>query len=174
MDDLTTGDLVLRPAWPLPDWGGQRISYGLPLMMVLAAAVIFASTRWVGMGMPVGLQELNGVIALLSGLGLATAVANYYDGITIAANREHVVITRWLRTATILPVADLASLRLSAVQTRSPRGRLIDRHHVSFITQGGQCALTVDWGPYTDDDLDQLSKVTGVRQDGGWFYKRAA
>ena len=173
MDDLPNADLIIRGHWPLPDWGGRRIGYGIPLMLVLGAAVIFATTRWLTVGMPLGLTELNGVVAALSGLGLAIAAANYFDGITIAANRERVVITRWLRTATIMPVADLASLKLWNVQTRAPRGRLVDHHNVSFITQDGQSVLTVDWGRFTGDDLDQLSKVTGVRQDGGWFYKRA-
>ena len=157
----------------MPDWGGRRISYGVPLMMALGAAVIFATTRWVSMGMLLGLEELKGVVASLSGLGLAIVVANYYDGIRIAANREHVVVTRWLRTASIMPVADLASLTRSTVQTQF-RGRTTDNYHVSFITQNGQCVLTLDWDRFTEDDLDQLSKVTGVRQDGGWFYKRAA
>jgi hypothetical protein len=173
MDDPPNGDLVIRGRWPLPDWGGRRISYGFPLMMALGAAVIFATTRWVSMGMLFGFEELKGVVASLSGLGLAIVVANYYDGIRIAANRERVVVTRWLRTATVMPVADLASLTRATVQTHF-RGRTIDNYQVSFITQTGQCVVTLDWERFTEDDLDQLSKVTGVRQDGGWFYKRDA
>lgn len=172
MDDLPAGDLLLRPSWPLPDWGGRRISYGLPLILILGAGVIFATTVSVSTGMTQGLP--SGVLLALGGLVLAAWTANYYDGITIVANRERVVVTRWLRTATIVPVADLASLTLSNVQTRSRRGRLIDQHLVSFITHDGQCILTLDWGRFKDDGLDQLSKVTSVRQDGGWFYTRAS
>jgi hypothetical protein len=174
MDDLPSGDLVIRGRWPLPDWGGRQLRYGLPLMMVCGAALIFATTRWVSTGMPVGLQELNGIFAASGALVMATLAARFYDGTTIAANRERVVINRWLRTATSVPAADLASLKLSTRRARSRRGRNIDQHYVSFITRDGQCAMTLNWGPFTDYDLDQLAKVTGVRQDGGWFYTRAA
>jgi hypothetical protein len=174
MDDLPDGDLVVRPAWPLSDWGGRRIRYGRPLMMVSGAAVLFATTRWVSVGMPLALSELNEVVAALWVLGLAIAAAIYFEGTTIAANRERVVVTRWFQVASILPVADLASLTRSTVQVRGYRRRIIDSHRVSFITQGAQCVLIVNWDRFTDDDLDQLSKVTGVRLDGGWFYKRAA
>jgi hypothetical protein len=172
MDALPNSEMVIRPSWPLPDWGGRRIRYGLPLMMVSGAAVIFATTRWVSVGMPLGVSELNEVVAALTGLGLAITAAIYFEGTTIAANRERVVVTRWFRVASIVPVADLASLTRSTVQVRGYRRRIVDSHQVSFITHGAQCLLTVNWDRFTDDDLDQLSKVTGVRQDGGWFYKR--
>ena len=174
VDDLPGGDLVIRGRWPLPQWRDRQPRYGLPLMMVCGAALIFAITRWVSSGTPLGLEKFNGILAASGALLMATIAATFYDGTTIAANRERLVITRWLREPTIVPVANLASLRLSNFQTRAPRGRLIDHHQVSFIAQDGQCILILSWGPFTDYDLDQLSKVTGVRQDGGWFYTKAA
>ena len=168
MDGLPDGDLILRPSWPLPDFAARRISYGVPLMMVPGAAVIFAMTLWVSSGMAGGFP--TGVYVALAGFALAAWTAYGYDGITIIANRDRVVVMRWFRPATIMPVADLATLTRSTVETRTRR-RTIDDRKVSFITNEGQCALTVDWEKFTDDDLDQLSKVTGVRQDGGWFYK---
>jgi hypothetical protein len=168
MDDLPE-DLVIRPSWPLPDFGGRRISFGYPLMMVPGAVLVFATTRWVIMGM----TEPALILVALGALALAIMTAYSYDGITIAANRERVVITRWLRAATIMPVAELASLTRSTVEIHAPR-RTFDERNLSFMTHEGKCILTLDWEKFTDDDLDQLCKVTGVRQDGGWFYKRVA
>jgi hypothetical protein len=169
MDDPPNGSVILRPSWPLPDFGGRRISFGYPLMLLPGAVVIFATTRWV----LTGLTEPALIVVALGGLALAIMTAYSYDGVTIAANRERVVITRWLRAATIMPVVELASLTLSTVEIHSRR-RTFDERKVSFMTHEGQCILTLNWDKFTDDDLDQLSKVTGVRQDGGWFYKRVA
>jgi hypothetical protein len=173
VDDLREGDLILRPSWPLPDLAGRRVSYGFLLMMVPGAVAVLATTRLVIMSLMQDPAEPGYIVVALGGLAFAIMVANSYDGITIAANHQRVVVTRWFRAATVMPVSDLASLTRSTVEIHAPR-RTFDERQVSFITKDGQRALTVDWEKFTDDDLDQLSKVTGVRQDGGWFYKQVA
>jgi hypothetical protein len=71
-------------------------------------------------------------------------------------------------------LSGVVAIQLSTAQRTGQHGQKIDHAVVSFITQDGQVVASLDWGKFDDADLDQLSAVTGVRQDGGWFYKHSA
>lgn len=174
MGERPSDDLVIRPSWPLPQFGRGRLSYGIPLTMVAGAILIFSLTRWVSIGMPTTEIELSGVLAVVVAAGAAVALAFVYDGVAITANRERIILKRWLQTPVVIPVVDLAAIQQSTQQVTGRNGRKYDQQIVSFIKQDGRCLTSLLWGQFTDEDLDQLSKVTGVRQDGGWFYKHSA
>ena len=83
MDTLPGDEVVLRPSWPIPELGSGRTAYGIPLMMVTGAFLVFSLTRWLAVGMPHTRTELSWILMALAAAGNALVLAFLYDGITL-------------------------------------------------------------------------------------------
>jgi hypothetical protein len=166
MAEIVSDDLIIRAYWPLPQWGGQRTSYGIPLVLAASVAVLFVVTRWLSIGMPLSKPEFAPLVFTLMAMAGAVHMAFRYDGTEIFVNRERLILKKWFRKPTVVSVGSLARIALCTVQFPGRYGT-IDRQVIFFFTRDGHCAISLYWR-FRDEDLTQLCSTVGIKPEGSW------
>ncbi|HVS07477.1 MAG TPA: hypothetical protein VHK65_15120 [Candidatus Dormibacteraeota bacterium] len=167
MAEIVSDDLVIRAYWPLPQWAGQRTSYGVPLVGAAGVAVVVVVARWLSIGMPVTKPEWTLLLLTVMAMAGAVHMAFRYDGTEIFVNRERLILKKWFRQPTKVSVSDLSRIALCTVQFPG-RYSTIDRQVIFFFTRDGHCVISLYWR-FRDEDLTQLCATVGIKPEGSWL-----
>jgi hypothetical protein len=168
MEGLVTDEQTIRPHWPLPQWGGGRTSYGVPLIVTATGVLALLLWAWVAAGRPIQRGLLNFV--LLSAVGVVAAIhlANLYDGTAIRFNREHIVLTKWFRRPTEVAVSDIGRIVLCSVEVPARYGTSTKPAVFIFGRDGG-CVISLFSQRFGDEDLAQLWTTINIKPEGSWL-----
>jgi hypothetical protein len=167
MQGLVTDEQTIRPYWPLPQRGGGRTSYGVPLILAATGVLALLLCGWVAAGMPVRRGILNFVLLAAVGVFAAIHLANLYDGTAIRFNREHVVLTKWFRRATVMSVSDIGRIVLCSVEVPSRYGATI-KPAAFFFDRDGRCVISLFSQRFHDQDLARLWTTLNIKPEGSW------
>jgi hypothetical protein len=171
MAKVVTDDLVIRAYCPVRQWGEGRTSYGIPCILIASGFLVVAfADALLGdplgtlLGSPLGAVKLfAGGVGLLAG---AIFLAYWYDGTALTANRDRIVLTKWLRQPRIIAVTDLGRVALCSVDNKFYWSAL-HWPAIFFFNREGRCVMSL-YARFRDEDLGQLLAMIGIQPEGSW------
>jgi hypothetical protein len=172
MAKVVTDDLVIRAYWPLQESGEGRTSYTIHCFAV-ASGFLCVAFAYALLGSPLDSQlgSKDGVVNLFAGSAalflVAIGLAYWFDGTALIANRDRIVLTKWLRRPRVVAVTDLRRIALCSTDNKWSMRFHIPQPAILFFNGEGRCVMSL-YGRFRDEDLATLWAIIGIKPEGSW------